>query len=330
MTDSDDELRLQDVVAGGRRAVSLLRRRHRRMYFPMVLAIACGVLAGVFITPQYSAVMRLMPYRIGGDASSVLGLSALNGLRLAVGDAPGTVGDALYPDVVASLDYRLELARVPLRFGVADSTRSFAAWMGVLTLPESTSRDVVLDATLRALTRGLAERVQVSVDRKTRVLTLTATMPDPYAAADLARAGAQQLQQRVSALETRRAEAQLRFVESQLREARERHRRAQGALRAFRERNRLLMSAGAQLGADRLARDVELAFESFSQLTREETQARIRVAQDTPSFGVLEQAAVPLAPSTPNWVVIAAVSLMAGFGLGVVRVIWPEVGAPPA
>lgn len=329
LTDPDDELRLQDVVASGRRVWTLVRRRHQHLYLPVLVAAALGVLAGVVITPQYTAVMRLMPHRSGTDASALLGMAGLGGMRLAADADAGAVRGELFPEVVASLDYQMALATVPLRFGIGDSTRTFAAWIGAVPQTDTADGELLLDAATRTMARAIAERLQVTVDRKTGVLTLAATMPNPYAAADLVRGAASQLQQRVVALETRSAEAQLRFVEAQHREAAERHRSARIALRAFRDQNRLLMSAAAQLEADRLGREVELAFESYSLLTRELTQARIRVAQDTPVFGVLEQAAVPLTPTTPNWMLLIAVSLVVGLVAGVLRLVWPEGEVPP-
>lgn len=58
----------------------------------------------------------------------------------------------------------------------------------------------------------LASRLSVSMDKKTGILVISGTMPDRYAAADLVRASADRLMQRIIEYESQKAAQKFRFV----------------------------------------------------------------------------------------------------------------------
>jgi uncharacterized protein involved in exopolysaccharide biosynthesis len=173
------------------------------------------------------------------------------------------------------------------------------------------------EASYLRLVGTLGSRLTVAMDRKTSILTITGTMPDPYAAADLVRVSSERLMERLIAYESRKAQEQVRFVTAQYRLAETRYARTERALAAFMDRNRTLLSATSQIERDRLRRDHDLAFELYQQLSRELEQARLKMNQDTPVFTVLEQVTVPNGRSSPPRARLLVTSLLVGLLVGI-------------
>jgi capsule polysaccharide export protein KpsE/RkpR len=174
------------------------------------------------------------------------------------------------------------------------------------------------DQSYLSLVGNLGSRLSVSIDKKTAILLISATMPDRYAAADLVRVSADRLMQRIIEYESQKAGQNFRFVNEQYLQAKDRYERAQRDLASFTDRNRVLMSATSQIDRDRFQREYDIAFEVYQQISRELEQARIKMNQDTPVFTVLDQVTVPNIKSRPNRPQIVLFALFLGFLTGVI------------
>lgn len=324
-------------------------RRHFRT--PLVLAIGVGLLVAFGNGSEYVARTRILPYRSGpASMSSLSGLAGLAGVRLPTGLSEQTITADLYPEIARSQDFLVTVVRTPLRFGILDRPVSTVDYFQevrrrpplelframTLGLPGTIRKAVgggasaaglATDSSLAYYDRDLSElledmptRLAVSIEKKTSIITIIGTMPDPVAAADLVRTSSHLLMERIIAYESRKAAEQFRFVEIQWTKARGRYDEAQRALAVFTDRNRMLGSAVARLEQDRLERERDLAFELYQQFSRELEQARIKMNQDLPVFTVIEQVAIPADRSSPRrlWVLLAAT--LVGLLIGGVRV----------
>jgi uncharacterized protein involved in exopolysaccharide biosynthesis len=177
------------------------------------------------------------------------------------------------------------------------------------------------DSGFRRVLRELAERIDVSVDRRTSIITLRATMPDSVAAAGLVQATVAELMRTVIAYEVRKADEQLRFLEAEYTAAQLRYERAQRDLASFSDSNRMLTSAVARIEQQRRERDASLAFEVLEQFTREREQARIKRNQDIPVFAILEDPMIPNHRSSPRRLLIIGIAFGAGLMVGSARVL---------
>ena len=176
------------------------------------------------------------------------------------------------------------------------------------------------DSEYLALVNELEDRLTISVDRKTFIITITGQMPDAYASADLVRVASDHLMQRIIDYESRKAGEQFRFVDEQFKQARQRYEQAQRDLAFFSDRNRALMSATANIDRDRLQRENDLAFEVFQQFSRELEQARIKMNQDTPVFTVIEKVTVPTMRTKPRRTRLVLTTMFVGVILGIGRI----------
>jgi uncharacterized protein involved in exopolysaccharide biosynthesis len=327
--------------------------------------IALGAFVALGTGPEYRSQTLLVPYRSATNAGGLSGLAGLAGLRLPAGGGRDVVITAdLYPDLAQTFDFRSTVASEPIAFTDRDTLLSPVAFFSSEYQPsavelvaqytlglrevigaawEESTRDssgpVVpanapprIPAGFERIVRKVGERLSVTTDRRTGIISISAQMPDPVAAASLAQATADRLTEVVIAYEVQKADEQLRFLETQYSESESRYNAAQRALAAFADRNRMLQSATAQIERERLQREVDAAFEVYQQFSREREQARIKRSQDTPVFTVLQRATVPNERVSPRRALIVLVAALIGLLIGCGRIVlWrgPDAAVAP-
>ena len=328
----------------------------RRM---IVRVMAVAGLVGLFLAfaggEEYTARTRVLPYRSGvAGLGGLSNLAGIAGIRLPAGSSDQTITADLYPEVAKSQDFKIALAETPIRFTsvsrsvstiqyfreiydrpltellttytiglpgeVLAAIRSARPAAGRLPASDSAPPLASYDLKYMKLVRRLDQRLGVSIDKRTSIITITGEMPDPYAAADLVRVASDLLMARIIDYESRKAGEQFRFISDQLAQAKIRYEQAQRELAAFNDRNRALISATSQIERDRLQREYDLAFEVYQQLSRDLEQARIKMKQDTPAFTILEQVTVPVERSSPRRGQLLLMSVFLGAVAGIGRV----------
>lgn len=357
---ADEDFVVAQFIAQLRDVARIIWRERQQFRTPLVLAIGAGLLLAFGNGSEYAAHTRILPYRSGpASMSNLSGLAGLAGVRLPTGLSEQTITADLYPEVARSQDFVASVVRTPLRFQSLDrpvSTEDYfqevrrrppLAFLRAMTLGlpgtirravagRSSAAAVSTDTSLIYYNRDMSElleemhtRLAVSIEKKTSIITIIGTMPDPVAAADLVRTSSHLLMQRIIEYESRKAAEQFRFVELQWTKARARYDESQRALAVFTDRNRVLGSAVSRLEQDRLERERDLAFELYQQFSRELEQARIKVNQDLPVFTVIEQVAIPAERSSPKRFQLLVAAAMVGLLLGGVRVGLRLAGAEP-
>lgn len=352
---SSQEMSLAEIYAELKSFARTVWGERRMIARLTAIAGVLGLFLALASPEEFSAKTRVLPYRSGAGAIGGLsGLAGLAGIRLPAGAADQTITADLYPEVAKSQDFRIAVAETPIYFStlgksattieffrtlydkpltellvtysvglpgeILSMLRSQSAPAGPSALPDSAPRLTSYDRKYMKLVRTMDKRLAVNIDKRTSIITITAMMPDPYAAADLVRVTSDLLMARIIDYESRKAGEQFRFVSEQFEQAKRRYELAQRERAVFDDRNRTLMRATAQIERDRLQREYDLAFEVYQQLSRELEQARLKMSQDTPAFTVLEQVTVPSERSSPRRARMLLVALFLGAAVGVARV----------
>ena len=359
---ADDEIGFADLIT---RIQEFYRKTilNRAMIVRMVtVSFAIGLVFAFGGDKEYVAHTRLVPYKGAVTAGGLSGLAGIAGIRLPVGAVDQIITADLYPEVASSQDFRVVVAETPLAFESLSKKATIIEYFG--EIKKQSLLELVADNTVgmprkiqnilyqpyRAnsiekisdeestgllsysreyikLINTLETRLSVSVDKKTSIITITGTMPDRYAAADLVKTVSGQLMDRIIDYESRKAAEQFKFVNTQFNIAKSRYERAQRELALFSDRNRSLMSAAAQIDRDRLQRENDMTFEVYQQFGRELEQARIKMSQDTPVFTVLERVTVPVTHASPKRLRILLVSVFLGFLAGAARFTLAQITA---
>jgi uncharacterized protein involved in exopolysaccharide biosynthesis len=348
-----------DVVQRIHEIVAILREGRQVVWRIMAATVAVGAFYAFGSQPEFTATTRILPYRTAAGTNGLSGLAGLAGIRLPSAGLDPTIPASLYPDVIESVDFMITVAETPLWFGSLQRKASAIDYFQQLhtsypfevvtgytiglprrlitvlrsapqVTPKGSSGDTllppVLDGTRKDLLEEIGSRIQVDVDKRNSVVTITGTMPDATASADLIRVVTEQLMAKLLEYESRKANEQFTFVNRQLMQARQRHAEAQRRVAIFLDGNRQLSTAISRIQLDKLEQEVALSFELLQQFEREAEQTRLKLMQDTPIFTVLDQVRIPPGRSEPRRSQVLLLSLLGGLLLGVgwlaVRHLW--------
>jgi len=358
----DNEIDLTELVRRVKDTGALIVRSRRTAIRATIIGAGIGLAVALTAPVEYSATTRLLPYRIGVSGGALSGLAGLAGIQLPSGAADQTITAELYPVIARTLDFRVTVAETPLQFTESRTPITLVRYFETHRTTVERIASVVADWRVgigAALTAGkqrdtlarrggdgsplriygreylkivgrLDERLVVSIDKKTSVITMTGLMPDPFAAADLVQTASGRMMQRVIEYEARKAAEQLTFVEEQYRQSKARYESAQRTLAVYEDGNRMLVGAVAQVQRARLQGEYDIAFQVFQKFSLELEQARIKKKQDTPVFTVLEKVAVPNERTKPRRGAIVLFASMFGLAWGISAILLRRMISGPA
>ncbi len=297
--------------------------------------------AGSIMAPQTGTEMQ------GGNLQ---GLAAMAGINLSTSDPSGGLPPELYPMVASSVPFQKELMYTAVTVGKHDTPvplidyftrreyRKFSLFpflkQYTIGLPgvimdairghanddapaASPDRDVdILTRREYKCRKLLSDRLGVTVNDRDGYISISATMPEPLMAAQVAARMQELLQQYVTHFKVQKVQANLDFIEERYAEVKADFEDKQQALALYQDTHRDISSALARTRESRLENEYTLAFSLYSELASQREQARIKVKEDTPVFTVLEPVIVPLERAAPKRGRIMVISLLLGLLAG--------------
>lgn len=323
-----------------------------------VVFMAFGVLIALFGPKEYTAGCTMVPQigekTTGGNLS---GLAAMAGINLGSNSGGDVLMPNVYPKILSSVPFQKELMQTEIKFEdyeqpvrlldyyTGEEYRKFSLLgtikkytiglpgliLGALSkeeatpgLPDSASSGIQsLSKEEDDCMKILANLVTLTVNDKEGYITLSASMPEPVAAAQLAYKVQVLLQKYVTEFKIEKARANLEFIEERYADAKSEFERKQEELAEFRDANRNFASAVAKTTEERLSNEYAVVLGVYSELAKQREQANIQVKEDTPIFAVVEPVTVPTERSKPKRALICvAFTFLGGFcGVGLVLVL---------
>jgi len=186
---------------------------------------------------------------------------------------------------------------------------------------DSVNQPLLLTKAQYNVTNALKGIVSLGIDEDDWYLTLTSSMPEPLAAAQVAQHAQALLQKYITAFKIEKAKADLDFIQSRYNEAKAEFEKAQVDRAVITDRNKFFTSGLPQIGTDRIEARYTIAFGVFQDLAQQLEQAKIQVKKETPVFTIVEPAIVPYEKSKPNKPMIIYICFFLGVVTGVVLVL---------
>ena len=313
-----------------------------------------GLFIAVFSDKEYTASSTMVP-QLSSNKSKMGGLSslaAMAGFNLNMNMESNELSPYIYPQIVQSVPFQLELMEAPFNFeGINHPISIYEYYINyakpnVISLiskytiglpfviinalkpdkPE-VSPAIATDSLLYspiALTENqelirkmLSKRVTLETNDKDGYVLLNAIAYDPKLAAQMAHKAQSLLQKYITEFKIKKATAQLNFINERYAEKKKEFQKAQANLAIFVDRNKNVTSAVARTEQDRLQNEYKLAFEVYSQLAQQLEQAQIQVKEDTPVFSIVKPVTVPLEKSNPNRPMILVIWTFLGGIIGI-------------
>lgn len=310
----------------------------------VIVFIFLGVAVALLTPKVYTASTTLVPQVSGGSSKTggLSSLAAMAGFSLNMDNTSQDLSPLVYPQIVQSVPFQLELMNTPFAFsdvdhpvtlfeyymeykklGVLGSIKKYTIGLPFVLLkavkgdhPEvaSSNNDGTFQITKdqEEVRKKLAESISLDPDDKNGIVVLNSTFQEAQLAAQVARKSQELLQQYITEFKIKKASAQLDFIQERYEEKKKEFEKAQAALAEFSDRNKNVTSALARTQEERLQSDYQLAFNVYSELAKQLEQAQIQVKEDTPVFAVIKPVTVPLEDNNSGFMTLVIWTFLGG------------------
>lgn len=245
------------------------------------------------VSPSYKVAVTILP-EYGSKASILTGLSQLATLSgVKVGEGAPT---EIYQNLITSESVLEPVMHVKYKTKKFNHTVNLFEYCGFEKTGDRYSRDDFL-----ALFKALRGSVKTKIDRFTRILDITVTMPESQLAADVANTLVESLDMYIRTKRKSYALEQIFYLEKRTAQVKDSLINAEERLKVFREQNRIVThSPQLMLEQGRLMREVEILQTVYIELNKQLEIAKIDDIRETPVVNLKEPAKDPVMKAGPS------------------------------
>jgi len=308
---------------------------------------ALGIIIALLTPNTFTAKSILVPQLKTDAQSGLSGLAALAGINVGISQSSSEVSPLIYPLIIKSIPFQLDLINTPLKFkkksslitylnfvSSVDSTFSLVSFLkkytiglpsvikGIINGGRSDNQSIDGGTKIIWLTndqkyavKSLDNVLVLTMNSKEGYVTLTATMHEPVPAAQMAQRAADLLQRYIIDFKIKKSKDDLDFIQERFNEKKIEFERAQENLAIRIDRNKNFTSGLSSVETDRMQTKYTLTLEVYQELAKQLEQAKIQVKKETPVFSVIEPVTIPSEKSRPNrflilliWIAIGALA----------------------
>jgi uncharacterized protein involved in exopolysaccharide biosynthesis len=311
------------------------------------LFLIVGLIAAISIPREYTCIIKMAPE---GSKSSITGsmsgLAAMAGINIGSTNTEG-VNLTIYPDVVYSVPFITELINMKVTNKGLDNENSLYSyvdnkikepWWKVAAASPFKIIDLIrsgkendLDKEINPyhLTKkqakviiALQNRISISIDEETGIITTGVTLQNPELAAVVADSLVIKLERFVINYRTNKAKRDLDFAMKVFSEAKQSYYETQKNYARYIDENKNVVLESVKIEQERLKNEQSLAYSVYSSLAQQVEKARMKVQEQTPCVTVIEPARVPVEKSNTS-----RMAILLGFGFlgaifGLIKVIY--------
>jgi LPS O-antigen subunit length determinant protein (WzzB/FepE family) len=292
--------------------------------------IALGLIAALTMQRKYTVTTVMVPQTSSKGGSSLSSLASLAGVDLS-STSSAEISPLIYPKIVSSIPFRLELLYTPLHFNKVDTPVDMMTYsqeyakptlmgavkkytIGLPSLlmkairgkkedtvpPDSTSegpKPLVITNEEGEMLEKIGESVSLMVDKKEGFLTLTVIGIEPIQTAELAMKALQLLQDEVTRLQTEKAQSELDYIQARYDEAKAEAEQYQERLAVITDRSQSMTTTRDRIERDRIQSKYTIANSIYTEMAKQLEQSKMQVKKDTPVFTIIQPVQVPIKSS---------------------------------
>ena len=309
-----------------------------------------GLFVAVFTENEYTASTTFVPLAQGSAAGggSLGSLASLAGINIGGAGSSEEIAPELYPKIVNSIPFQLALLNMPLTIegqaipvsyseyykniyspGLLSNIKKYTLGLpGVLiswvrSAPKDTevaagtkeNKIISISEEESILIKGLEHQISLTVNDKEGFISISATLPEAKASAEMVLKAQQLLQEYALQFKTQKSMEQLNFIKERYAEKQGEFDQIKIALARFQDQNTGINTALGRTKLLQLQSEYDLTFTVYSELAKQLETQRLQVKKDTPLFTVLQPVSIPLEKSAPKRALILVVYLFLGFVL---------------
>lgn len=278
---------------------------------------------------------KILPEVSGGTGSSLGGLANLvgiGGFELGLKNNTDAIRPDLYPDVIKSTPFFLSLFEQKFINRKGDSIRFEEFYHAEIEeYKEPRDKDleifkgaptgvIVLNRLMENRIEDLKERLNASIDKKSGVIAISAKMPDPVIAAEVASFSMEYLTNYVTNYRTEKLKQEVLFLGQKVASAKGNFHRDQSRKASYADEfaasSIRLQSADVQ--RERIESEYRLSSNVYNELLKKHEEAKLKLQQETPVFQVLEPPVVSNKSSEPQVLKLLFLSFFSALVLNIV------------
>lgn len=300
-------------------------------------AFVLGIFVALVTPRKYTATRVFLPQSNSSSSrsGSLSSLASLAGINLGDGLQDGPMSPLVYPHFLSNVAFQKELMNTPINFdGIDEPVSLFDYYTDpqydkhpVLTGIKKYT--IGLPGTLMSLIRGdkkheddvlgegnttgfqiaqmtkkeakiakeLNKKVSLVIDKKEGFITITATMNEALAAAQLNEALFTLLRKYVTEFKIDKSQQYLDYIQMEHDQAKLEYEELQNQYAKYLDANRGTKTAMAEIEADRLKAEVTLANQLYTSLANNLLAAKVKVKEENVVFTDISPVSVPDQPS---------------------------------
>jgi uncharacterized protein involved in exopolysaccharide biosynthesis len=330
-----------------------LKKNSLVILFTSVIFASIGGVYSFTLNNEYESIAKVLPESTtnGGLSGSLGGLSSLAGLAgINIGNGQ-TGGDiltpGLYPNIIQSSPFLRELisqklynpkkkswgtvkdylnqdnTNAPLKFFT--EKQSGINTDKIKPINGISSDLLVLSPAESNAIGQLKTAIKIETDKKSPAILISAKFTDPLVAANMTSLIQNQLTKYVIQYRTEKSRKEMQFLQARQNEARKRYDLALFTHSNYKDQNRNVFKYVARDQEKKLQYEVDLAFNIYSTLSSQLTEAKIKVQKETPLFKILEPAQVNESKVSPNRILITMGAMFFGLFISLIYVFFKSV-----
>lgn len=309
--------------------------KHRKMIILWCCAGAViGLVIGFSLPKTYWAGATLAPemeQKMGSGVSSIASMMGVN-----LNNSIDAINHEMFPDVVHSTPFVVELLDLPVQFERKDSVITTSLlnyileyqkspwWTPIINAPfkafgwcvslikgddEEVEKEVAgevvrnpinLSEKERVVVSYLSESILINVDKKSGKTQIEMTMQDPLVVHAVVQAVLDNLKVYMTNYRISKVSQDVANLSAIYDQRKADYYQAQQAYAQYVDANKNVILLSAQAERERLQQEMNLAYQIYSQIATQLEAARIREQQAKPVFAVLEPAVVPNLKAGPS------------------------------
>jgi len=328
--------------------VELLKKvyKEKKLIFKCsIIAAIVGVVFALFQQNIYTSSTTFIP-QLSSDvktrSSSLSGLASLAGINLGGMEGSSEFPPTLYPQVVESVPFRLDLlssyievnnSELTLReyllmdnnlFNFFGTVKKYTIGLPsfILGLFKADDNYVSDSSSIYGLTeedhelfKKLSTVFSLSINDKEGFITMSFTDQDKTVSAQVAQTAETLLQEKIIEFKVKSSKELLDFTFNQYNEKKKAFEKLQDERAVFVDNNINISSSLFQNKLSRIESELSIAQNVVQQLASQVEQAKLQVNKDTPVFTTIKPVTIPYEKSAPKRSQIVIIFLFLGFVL---------------
>ncbi len=303
-----------------------------------------GFIVALSIVKNYTVSSTLAPEVTSRSASgSLSSLASMAGINLNSANTVDAVYPDLYPDIVKSNTFIVELFSIPVEFKdkkeglvrtdyytylkeynrlpwwsyVISAPMKALSWCIGLLKEKEENVEGYADVNASALTaeqykiaKAVREKIGVTVDNKTSIINISVNAQHPQVAYVISEKVIENIKKYISSYRTEKARKDVEYYEELFAEARDDYYAAQQKYARYVDANQGVVLQRVMTERERLQNEMQLNFNLYNTCAQQLQSAKARLQQETPVFVVVTPPAVPLESANSRMMPLMAITFL--------------------